>query len=67
MSDKIYKKIKKQNGETFARTLRDHHNGLLEIEGIINIVKHAGRNAAPLLPYLMSLLASNDDSDSARA
>ena len=61
MSDKVYKKIKRQNGEQFARTLRDHHNGLLEIENIIDIVKHAGRDAEPLLPYLMSLLASNDD------
>ena len=58
---KAYKKIKKQNGERFARCLRDHHNGLLEIEGIADIVKHAGRKAEPLLPYLMSLMSANDD------
>ena len=57
----MYKKIKRQNGETFARTLRDHHNGLLEIPDIDKIVRHAGRDAEPLLPYLMSLLATNDD------
>lgn len=60
MSD-MYKKIKKQNGEAFARTLRDYHNGLLEIEGLDEIVRYAGRDAEELLPYLMSLLASNDD------
>ena len=57
----IYKKIKKQNGEAFAQELRNYHNGLLEIPGIENIVRHAGQDASVLLPYLMSLLASNDD------
>ena len=59
--DKIYKKLKKQKGEKFAQVLRNHHNGILEIPGIVDIVKHAGRDAEPLLPYLMSLLATNDD------
>lgn len=57
----MYNKIKKQNGEAFAQTLRNYHNGLLEIANLDEIVRHAGRDAAPLLPYLMSLLASNDD------
>ena len=57
----MYKKIKKQNGEAFAQGLRNYHNGLLEIPDIDQIVRHAGRDATPLLPYLMSLLASNDD------
>ncbi|MED5422415.1 MAG: hypothetical protein VX740_03140, partial [Pseudomonadota bacterium] len=57
----MYKKLKKQNGETFAQTIRNHHNGLLEIEDLDVIVRHAGRDAEPLLPYLMSLLAANDD------
>lgn len=60
--DKMYKKLKKLKGERFARTLRDHHNGLLEIPGIDRVVRHAGReDADPLLPYLMSLLAANDN------
>ena len=59
--DKIYKKLKKQKGEKFAQVLRNHHNGLLEIPDLDKIVKHAGRDAEPLLPYLMSLLAENDD------
>jgi len=57
----MFKKLKKQNGETFARTIRDYHNGLLEIPDIDIILRHAGRNAWPLLPYLMSFLSSNDD------
>lgn len=60
MSD-MYKKIKRQNGEKFAQTIRNYHDGLFEIEGIDEIVRHAGRDARPLLPYLMGLLASNDD------
>lgn len=60
MSD-AYKKIKKHNGEAFAQTLRNYHNGLLEIEGIDQIVRHAGRDASELLPYLMSLLSSNEN------
>ncbi len=60
-----YKKIKKQNGEAFARALRAHHNGLLEIPDIDRLVRHAGRDAEALLPYLMSLLAVNDDAPAA--
>ena len=60
--DKMYKKLKKLKGERFARTLRDHHNGLLEIPEIDRIVRHAGReDAEELLPYLMSMLAANDN------
>lgn len=56
----MYKKLKKQNGERFAQTIRNFHNGILEIPGLDVIVRHAGRDAEPLLPYLMSLLTSND-------
>ena len=57
----MYKNIKKQNGEKFAQTLSNFHNGLLEIPDLDRIVRYAGRDAAPLLPYLMSKLAANDD------
>ncbi len=57
----MYKKLKKQNGEKFAQTIRNFHNGILEIPDIDVILRHAGRDAEPLLPYLMTLLASNDD------
>lgn len=61
MSEDTYKKLKRQNGEAFARTLRNFHGGILEIPGIVGILRHAGRDATPLLPYLMSLLAANDN------
>lgn len=57
----MYKKLKKQKGERFAQTIRNFHNGLLEIPDLDVIVRHAGKEAEPLLPYLMSLLATNDD------
>lgn len=58
----MYKKLKKQNGEKFAQTLRNYHNGIMEIPDLDQIVRHAGRDAEPLLPYLMNLLlASHDD------
>lgn len=55
----MFKKMKKQNGETFAKTVRSFHNGIFEIPDILDIVKHAGRgrqDAESVLPYLVSLL-----------
>jgi hypothetical protein len=57
----MYEKIKKRNGEQFARTIRDFHNGIFEIPDIDKILYHAGRDAKPLLPYLMGLMAANDN------
>ena len=57
----MYKKLKKNNGEKFAKTLRDYHNGILEIPDIDIMLYHAGREAKPLIKYLMGLLASNDN------
>lgn len=57
----MYKKLKKQKGEKFAQTIRNHHNGILEIPDLDIILRHAGNDAEPLLPYLMSLLTPNDD------
>ncbi len=57
----MYKKLKKQNGENFAQTLRNFHSGLLDIPDLDLIVRHAGRQAEPLIPYLMGLMSYNDD------
>ena len=65
MPEDMYKKLKKQNGETFAQGVRNFHNGILEIPDLDVIVRHAGRKAEPVLPYLMSLLAANDAAESA--
>ncbi len=56
MSDKsVYEIIKRQNGEAFARAIRDFDNGIFEVDDLPEIVKYAGRNALPLLDYLESL------------
>ena len=53
----VYRQIKKQNGEAFAKTIRDFHDGIFEIPNIVDIVKYAGHDAKPLLRYLYSLCA----------
>lgn len=58
-SKDVFNTIKKQNGERFAKTLRDYHNGILEIPNIVEIVKFAGKgveDAESILKYLISLL-----------
>ena len=55
MAKSMYEIIKKQNGEKFAKAIRGYANGIFEIPNIDRIVKHAGRNAAPILTYLFSL------------
>ena len=47
--------IKKQNGETFAQAIATYDNGIFDVPSIVDILKYAGRNAKPLLPYLESL------------
>ncbi len=67
MSVQMYKKLKRQNGEQFAQTLRNFHGGLLDIPDLDKIVRHAGRDVEPLLPYLIGLKASLDDKAAAPA
>ncbi len=47
--------IKKQNGERFAKAIRAYDNGIFDIKDIDKIVKCAGRDAEPILQYLVSL------------
>ena len=56
MKDKsVYDIIKRQNGEAFARAIRNFDSGIFEVDNLPQIVKYAGRNALPLLNYLESL------------
>ncbi|MBO7244710.1 MAG: leucine-rich repeat protein [Alphaproteobacteria bacterium] len=55
MKQSVYEKIKKQNGEAFARAIRDYDSGIFEVENLPQIVKYAGREAEPLLMFLESL------------
>ncbi len=51
----VYNQIKKQNGETFAQDIRRFHNGIFELPNLKNMLKYAGRDAKPLLNYLLFL------------
>ncbi len=54
----MYNKIKKQNGENFARTINDDDNGIFDIKNLDKIVKYAGKDAEPILEYLSFLKGS---------
>ena len=51
----VFERIKKQNGERFAKAIRSYDNGIFDIPGIVDIVKYAGREAEPIMNYLESL------------
>lgn len=51
----VYEQIKKQNGEAFARQIRDYDNGIFEVPHIVSIVQYAGRDASDILNWLSSL------------
>lgn len=54
MTKSVYEKIKKQNGESFARAIRAFDEGIFELPNIAQRLKYAGRDATPLLPVLAS-------------
>ncbi len=56
MVKSVYDLIKRQNGEKFARSIRDFDSRLFEIENILQIVKYAGRDAEPILSFLSGLI-----------
>ena len=51
----VFEQIKKQNGETFAKAVRAYDNGIFDIPEIVDIVKYVGRDAEPIMNYLVSL------------
>ena len=55
MAKNIYNIIKKQNGETFAKAIRNYDNGIFDIPNIDKIVKYAGHDARPIMSFLISL------------
>lgn len=55
MSKSIYNIIKKQNGETFAKTIRKYDDNIFDISNLPSILKYAGRNPISLLRFLHSL------------
>jgi hypothetical protein len=58
MNEDVFKQIKKQNGEKFAQYLRSYHNGIFEIENIVEFLKYVGHDAdvaEDIAPYLKAL------------
>ena len=51
----VFEQIKKQNGEAFAKAIRAYDSGIFDVPGIVDVVKYAGREAEPIIPYLESL------------
>ena len=51
----MYQIIRKQNGEAFARAIREFDSGIFDIPGLDDIVKYAGKEAEPILTFLESL------------
>lgn len=47
--------IKKQNGEHFAKAIRNYDNAIFDIPNLDKIVQYAGRDAAPIMNFLVSL------------
>jgi hypothetical protein len=56
MKNAVYDIIKKQNGEKFARAIRDYDSGIMDVPNLPFVVKYAGREAnGSLLRWLESL------------
>ena len=55
MAKSMYDIIKKQNGERFAKAIRNYDNGIFDVRNIDKIVKYAGPDAEPIMEYLVSL------------
>ena len=55
MAKSMYDIIKKQNGERFAKAIRNYDNGIFDVPDIDKIVRYAGHDAEPIMDYLVSL------------
>ena len=58
MTKSMFEIIKRQNGEKFAKAIRNFDSGIFEIERLFDILKYAGKNIVPdyeVLSFLASL------------
>ncbi len=58
MAKSVYETIKRQNGEAFAQAIRQFDSGIFEIPNLPQLLKFAGRDAAPILNFLERLKPS---------
>ncbi len=56
MAKSMYDVIKKQNGEAFAKAIRDYDARIFDIPNLQELIQYAGRDAERLTPFLSSLL-----------
>ena len=52
----MYEIIKHQNGEAFARAIRNYDARIFDIENLPDIVRFAGKNSEPILLFLRSII-----------
>lgn len=52
MAKSMFDIIKNKHGEAFAKELRDFDNGIFEIPDLVQMLKYAGYEAAPIKEYL---------------
>ncbi len=55
MTKTMYDIIKRQNGEAFAKAVRDFDSGIFDIPDLPQILKYAGRNPLSLIRFLSGL------------
>ena len=55
MAKSMFDIIKRQNGEAFAKAIRAYDNGIFDIPNLDKIVRYAGREAEPIMNFLVSL------------
>lgn len=51
----MFDKIKKQNGEHVAKTVRAYDNGIFDVPNLDEIIRFAGRDSEAIMNYLVSL------------
>ena len=61
MTKSVYEIIKRQNGEAFARAIRQFDSGIFDIPDLPKIVKYAGHDAEPVLSFLEGLKEQKSD------
>lgn len=61
MRKKVYKIIKKQNGEAFAKAIRNFDERIFDIPNLPGIVQYAGRQSEGLLFFLSSLIENKEE------
>ena len=63
----MYDIIKKQNGEAFAKGIRNYDARIFDVPNLKRWVQYAGRDVEPLLPFLRSLISKEKTQETSNA